>query len=91
MDTKVFQRGEYNKTNNVFYSKTLESKYIKYTICTRKTPTKNKPQNYIIGKIEGKDYYLSSMYPTAAANVFKIEFKGVSNQLIIKDNDIIIK
>jgi hypothetical protein len=91
MDTKVFQVGEYTKTNNVFYYKALESKYIKYTICSRKAYTKNKPENYIIGKIEGKDYYLSSMYPTAKENVFKVEFKGVSNQLIIKDNDIIIK
>ena len=53
-----------------------EGKDCIFYILKRKKTTPLKPENYIIAKLEGKDIYISSLYPIAE-NIYRIEYDFV--------------
>jgi len=89
--TKLIYSGLFSKDRNQFFPEKQKDSYTKFLILTRKKPTKHKPKNYIIAKVKGKDFYVSSMYPTEIDNLYNIEYHGQKFSLKIEDNVITIK
>ena len=83
----LFYTGVFHKSGNTFY----QDKEVKYLIAQRKKTTPKKPDKFIIAKADGKDYYISSLYPTAKDNQFNADYSGKKYVLVISDNQVEVK
>lgn len=82
--TNLFSVGTYSKNNNSFFV----NDSVKYLIAQRKNVTPSKSTKFIVAKAKGKDYYISSLYPTEIENQFNADYQGHKYLLIITDNEV---
>lgn len=84
---RYFTEGNYSKEGSTFSNQ----KGVKFLILTRKYTTPTKPKNYIIAKIKGEDYYISSMYPVDDNNNYRVEYASKYYHLSINNDQLSIK